>query len=64
MFGLVRVAIDLARTGLMVADAVLIELELFLPCERWEPTGDPVRDLVKAGAMIAAEIDRLQRRAG
>lgn len=27
----------------------------------WKPTGDPVRDLVKAGALIAAEIDRLQR---
>lgn len=28
----------------------------------WKPTGDPTRDLVKAGALIAAEIDRLQRR--
>lgn len=27
----------------------------------WKPTGNPVRDLVKAGALIAAEIDRLQR---
>lgn len=27
----------------------------------WKPTGDPVRDLTKAGALIAAEIDRLQR---
>lgn len=27
----------------------------------WRPTGDPVCDLVKAGALIAAEIDRLQR---
>lgn len=27
----------------------------------WKPTGDAVRDLVKAGALIAAEIDRLQR---
>lgn len=27
----------------------------------WKPTGDQVRDLVKAGALIAAEIDRLQR---
>jgi hypothetical protein len=26
----------------------------------WKPS-DPVRDLVKAGALIAAEIDRLQR---
>lgn len=29
----------------------------------WKPnTSDPIRDLVKAGALIAAEIDRLQRK--
>lgn len=27
----------------------------------WKPTGDPIRDLTKAGALIAAEIDRLLR---
>jgi hypothetical protein len=27
----------------------------------WKPSDDPIRDLVKAGALIAAEIDRLQR---
>lgn len=27
----------------------------------WKPSDDPVRNLVKAGALIAAEIDRLQR---
>ena len=27
----------------------------------WKPSGDPVRNLVKAGALIAAEIDRLLR---
>lgn len=27
----------------------------------WKPSTDPVRNLVKAGALIAAEIDRLQR---
>lgn len=26
----------------------------------WKPSEDPVRNLVKAGALIAAEIDRLQ----
>jgi hypothetical protein len=26
----------------------------------WNPSGNPIRDLVKAGALIAAEIDRLQ----
>lgn len=25
----------------------------------WKPTGDPVRDLVKAGALVAAAIDSL-----
>lgn len=29
--------------------------------ECWKPSGDSVRDLVRAGALIAAEIDRLQR---
>ena len=27
----------------------------------WKPSKDPIRDLVKAGALIAAEIDRLQK---
>lgn len=26
----------------------------------WKPSSDPIKDLVKAGALIAAEIDRLQ----
>lgn len=29
----------------------------------WKPSEDPVRNLVKAGALIAAEIDRLLRKA-
>ena len=29
----------------------------------WKPSPDPIRNLVKAGALIAAEIDRLQRKA-
>lgn len=28
----------------------------------WKPSGDPIRNLVKAGALIAAEIDRLKRK--
>lgn len=27
----------------------------------WKPKDDPIRNLVRAGALIAAEIDRLQR---
>ncbi len=30
-------------------------------CDWWKPSRDPVRNLQKAGALIAAEIDRLQR---
>lgn len=35
----------------------------FWPWERcwWKPSEDKVRNLVKAGALIAAEIDRLER---
>ncbi len=29
----------------------------------WKPSDDPIRNLVKAGALLAAEIDRLQRAA-
>lgn len=29
--------------------------------EWWKPSDDPIRDLVKAGALIAAEIDRWRR---
>lgn len=29
--------------------------------DAWKPTQDPIRQLVKAGALIAAEIDRRQR---
>lgn len=30
----------------------------------WKPSDDPIRNLVKAGALIAAEIDRLHRASG
>jgi len=31
--------------------------------KRWKPTpNDPIKQLIKAGALIAAEIDRLQRK--
>lgn len=31
------------------------------PQGQWRPSDEPIRNLVKAGALIAAEIDRLQR---
>ena len=38
------------------------ELMKFWPWHRcwWKPSDDPIRNLVKAGALLAAEIDRLQ----
>ena len=30
--------------------------------EAWKPSADPIRNLVKAGALIVAEIDRLLRK--
>jgi hypothetical protein len=54
------VAYALHATGRLDAD----QHWPFGSCE-WKPSaGDPVRDLTKAGALIAAEIDRLQRLAG
>lgn len=40
-----------------------IQSQLKWPWENhwWKPSGDRKRDLVKAGALIAAEIDRLNR---
>jgi hypothetical protein len=40
-------------------------LVLYWPWDKkfWKPK-DPIRDLVRAGALIAAEIDRLQRGGG
>jgi hypothetical protein len=32
--------------------------------DSWKPTANPIRQLVKAGALIAAEIDRLARKPG
>lgn len=45
-----------------VTDALNIPT-LFWPWEQawWKPSDDPIRNLVKAGALIAAEIDRLTR---
>lgn len=48
------------REGCMLA-----ALPIYWPwsAEWWKPSNDPTRNLVKAGALIAAEIDRLQRAA-
>ena len=44
-----------------VGDKVTVQWWPFADNE-WKPSDDVVRDLVKAGALIAAEIDRLQRK--
>lgn len=55
----------LAAAGYLFADGTKNEVPLFWPAswenkKRWKP-GDIRRNLVKAGALIAAEIDRLDR---
>lgn len=61
MFGLWR-AIDPDGTD-VVPGEVPSEFENEWPWDErwWKPSDDPVRNLVKAGALIAAEIDRLVR---
>lgn len=63
---LVRAAICYAEAG-SGFDLEISHTRDGLPClwpwepSWWKPSGDLVRDLAKAGALIAAEIDRLQR---
>jgi hypothetical protein len=52
---------DLAEAA---AAYTLNDVTLFPWPDWWKPGTDPVRRLVKAGALIAAEIDRLSRAAG
>lgn len=56
------VAVELVR-GVEDFDEIRFNTLEFWPWDdHWfKPSPDPVRNLVKAGALIAAEIDRLQR---
>jgi hypothetical protein len=56
-FQLTRAAISYAQSG---AD-MLATWDWPWELEDWKPSKEPIRNLVKAGALIAAEIDRLQR---
>jgi hypothetical protein len=59
---LVRAAICYAEAG----SGFNLEIEQFWPWEMasWKPGPDCIRNLAKAGALIAAEIDRQLRRNG
>jgi len=60
---LTRAAICYARQVLDPASALC---DKHWPWDRssWKPSPDPIRNLTKAGAMIAAEIDRIQNLKG
>lgn len=63
---MIGAAISYAAHALgQVADVEVADGHEFWPWQGWWKTSpDPVRNLVKAGALIAAEIDRLQRAKG
>lgn len=50
--------------GTPYPQAVLERLERAWPWEEcwWKPSPDPIRNLIKAGALLAADIDRLHRK--
>lgn len=57
--------ISAAASQVRLRDGCVIErLPVYWPwgAQWWKPSPDPIRNLVKAGALIAAEIDRLQRK--
>ena len=55
---------DELKTAKPTADAAEVARFNALAEEWWKPSADPVRNLEKAGALIAAEIDRLLRQRG
>lgn len=65
---------DIAGAGTAYADHAVRQMAAGVPLagrppdqtwrwsyQRWKPTDDPLRNLVKAGALIAAEIDKILR---
>lgn len=56
-------AAQMAARGDNPARVNLHAINTFWPwsSDWWKPSDDPIRNLVKAGALIAAEIDRLER---
>lgn len=55
--------VSVAASQVRLRDGCITEtLPVYWPWKSWwKPSPDPIRNLVKAGAFIAAEIDRLQR---
>ena len=55
--------VDAARAYCWAAGSKYRGVPLSWPwaAEEWKPSDNPIRNLVRAGALIAAEIDRLQR---
>ena len=51
---------QLVAAALCYADAPFWHSRWPWSSDWWKPSTDPIRNLVKAGALIAAEIDRLQ----
>jgi len=54
-------ALCAAGQVLETKDALAQPVDWPWPREWWKPSTDPIRNLAKAGALIAAEIDRLLR---
>ena len=50
-----------AVSYIMAGDGTLVQAYWPFARSWWKPEEDGVRNLVKAGALLAAEIDRLQR---
>lgn len=68
---LISAAREYASTALKQVSLRFVEVDAKAPTaawpwhlDWWNPSDDPVRNLAKAGALIAAEIDRLQRAGG
>lgn len=61
--GLPKIAADPLGYHYGREDGGMVKLPMDWPWadDWWNPSDDPVRNLVKAGALIAAEIDRIQR---
>ncbi len=63
-FEMERAAVCYAESATCTSDQSEVPTLWPWGAEWWKPSDDPIRNLVKAGALIAAEIDRLLRAKG